>query len=98
MALTADRWARGKAVTLVPDAYAVRIETATQRSTNFATGVTWRGVATGETLTEQARVVVLAGGAVETPRLWLNSGRSDPHDRVGRGHEQHYTAYGLQLV
>jgi choline dehydrogenase-like flavoprotein len=93
MALTADRWARGKAATLLPDAFAVRIETATQWSTTIATGVTWRGVATGETLTEQAKVVVLAAGAVETPRLWLNSGLPNPNDQVGRGLTHHYYDY-----
>jgi choline dehydrogenase-like flavoprotein len=93
MALTADRWAHGKAATLVPDAFAVRIETAQQGSTTIATGVTWRGVATGETLTEQGKVVVLAAGAVETPRLWLNSGLPNPNDQVGRGLTNHYYDY-----
>jgi choline dehydrogenase-like flavoprotein len=93
MALTADRWARGKAVTLVPDAFAVRIETAPQGSTTMATGVTWRGVATGETVAEQGKVVVLAAGAVETPRLWLNSGLPNPNDQVGRGLTNHYYDY-----
>ncbi len=93
MALTADRWARGKAVTLVADAFAVRIETAREGSTTVATGVTWRGVASGETATEQSKVVVLAAGAVETPRLWLNSGLPNPNDQVGRGLTNHYYDY-----
>jgi choline dehydrogenase-like flavoprotein len=93
MALTADRWAHGKAVTLVPDAFAVRIETARQGSTTIATGVTWRGVATGETATEPSKVVVLAAGAVETPRLWLNSRLPNPNDQVGRGLTNHYYDY-----
>jgi choline dehydrogenase-like flavoprotein len=93
MALTADRWARGKAVTLVPDAFAVRIETSTEAGGVVATGVTWRGVATGETATEQGKVVVLAAGAVETPRLWLNSGLPNPNDQVGRGLTNHYYDY-----
>jgi len=93
MALTADRWAHGKAVTLVPDAFAVRIETAQAGSGTVATGVTWRSVATGETGTEQAKVVVLAAGTVETPRLWLNSGLPNPNDQVGRGFTNHYYDY-----
>ena len=93
MALTADRWARGKAATLVPDAFAVKIETARQGSGTIATGVTWRRVATGETITEEAKVVVLAAGAVETPRLWLNSGLPNPNDQVGRGLTNHYYDY-----
>ena len=93
MALTADRWAHGKAVTLVPDAFAVRIETAQAGSGTVASGVTWRGVATGVTATEQAKVVVLAAGTVETPRLWLNSGLPNPNDQVGRGFTNHYYDY-----
>src|SRR6266540_259161 len=93
MALTADRWARGKAVTLVPDAFAVRIETAPQGGATIATGVTWRGLATGELVTEEGKVVVLAAGAVETPRLWLNSGLPNPNDQVGRGLTNHYYDY-----
>ena len=89
MALTADGWARGKAVTLVPHAFAVRVETEAGR----ATGVTWRNVQTGERATEQAHVVVLTAGAVETPRLWLNSGLPNPNDQVGRGLTDHFLDY-----
>ncbi len=56
MGLTADRWTHGKAVALVPDAFATRIETIG----DAAAGVAWRNVRTGETTTEQAKVVVLA--------------------------------------
>src|SRR5262249_48095600 len=72
MALTADRWARaGKAATLLTDACAVRV---TADEQGVARAVTWRVGSSGDLLTEEARVVVLAGGAIETPRLWLNSG------------------------
>jgi choline dehydrogenase-like flavoprotein len=86
MALTADRWARGKAATLVADAFAVRIETAEGK----VRGLTWRNTRTGATTTEEAKVVVLAGGPIETPRLWLNSGLPNPNDQVGRGLTDHY--------
>jgi len=86
MALTADRWARGRAATLVPDAFAVKVETADGK----ARGVTWRNTRTGAVTTEEAKVVVLAGGPIETPRLWLNSGLPNPTDDVGRGLTDHY--------
>jgi choline dehydrogenase-like flavoprotein len=86
MALTADRWTRGKAITLLPDSFAVRVETDGAN----ATGVTWRNTRTGASTTERAKVVVLAAGPVETPRLWLNSGLPNPNDQVGRGLTDHY--------
>jgi choline dehydrogenase-like flavoprotein len=86
MALTADRWGRGKAVTLVPDAFAVRVETEAGR----ARGITWRHTRSGAITTEEAKVVVLAAGPIETPRLWLNSGLPNPNDQVGRGLTDHF--------
>src|SRR6478735_6116123 len=85
MALTADRWTNGRAITLIPDAYATGILT----KGGSARAVTWRVGATGETQTEEARVVVLAAGAIESPRLWLNSGLPNPNDWVGRGLTDH---------
>jgi choline dehydrogenase-like flavoprotein len=89
MALTADRWARGKAATLVTDAFAVKIETANGE----ARGVTWRNTRTGTPATEEAKVVVLAAGPIESPRLWLNSGLPNPNDQIGRGLTDHYLDY-----
>src|SRR3989440_8342681 len=86
MALTADRWTRGKAVTLVPDAFAVRVETTAGK----AGGVTWRNTRTGALTTDEAKVVVLAAGPIETPRLWLNTGLPNLGDQVGRGLTDHY--------
>jgi choline dehydrogenase-like flavoprotein len=86
MALTADRWTKGKAATLVADAFAVRVETAG----GVARGVTWRNTRTGALTTEDAKVVVLAAGPIETPRLWLNSGLPNPDNEVGRGLTDHY--------
>jgi choline dehydrogenase-like flavoprotein len=94
MALTADRWARGgKAVTLITDAFVLRIETERRGSDLFAKGVTWRAVGSGETATEEAKTVVLAAGPIESPRLWLNSALPNPNDQVGRGLTDHFLDY-----
>jgi choline dehydrogenase-like flavoprotein len=88
MALTSDLWAHGgKPVTLLADAFAVRIET---DAASAARAVTWRIGATGALSTEEARAIVLACGAVETPRLWLNSGLPNPNGWVGRGLTDHF--------
>ena len=91
MALTADAWAPGgQAITLIADAFVTQIHSETQNGALVATGVTWRVGATGELFTETARVIVLAGGTTESPRLWLNSGLPNPNDWVGRGYTDHY--------
>jgi choline dehydrogenase-like flavoprotein len=87
MALTCDLWSRhGKAITLISDAFATRIDT----EDSAARRVTWRIGNTGETFTEEALAVVLACGTVETPRLWLNSGLANPNGWVGRGLTDHF--------
>jgi choline dehydrogenase-like flavoprotein len=87
MALTADKWRNGgKAVTLVADAFVVSIDTADGE----ARGVTWRDTNTGEDTSEEAKVVVMAAGCTENPRLWLNSGLPNPNDWVGRGYTDHH--------
>ena len=90
MALTADLWARGgKAVELITDAFVVRINTDYAQST--AQSVTWRIGATGDKVTEEAQVIVMACGAIETPRLWLMSGLPNPTKGwVGRGLTDHH--------
>jgi choline dehydrogenase-like flavoprotein len=88
MALTCDAWSRtGKAITLIADAFAVRVGTDVP---SIARRVTWRVGASGELFTEAAHVIVLAGGTVETPRLWLNSGLPNPSEWVGRGLTDHF--------
>jgi choline dehydrogenase-like flavoprotein len=90
MALTADAWSRhGKPITLIAGAMVTQVHTATVHGQLTATGVTWRDTATGETHREDARVVIMAAGAVENPRLWLNSGLPNPNDWVGRGATDH---------
>jgi choline dehydrogenase-like flavoprotein len=91
MALTADAWAQGgKAVTLLPDSYVDEILFEQQGSSTVATGVRWHDTNTGEAHTETAKVVVMAGGCTEDPRLWLNSGLPDPNGWVGRGYTDHF--------
>jgi choline dehydrogenase-like flavoprotein len=85
MALTADRWTHGRAATLIPDAFAVKVS-----ADSAARSVTWRNTRTGALTTEEGKVVVLAAGPIETPRLWLNSGLPNPNDQVGRGLTDHY--------
>ncbi len=92
MALTANRWAKGKAATLVANAFVTRVNLLPldYPGPPIVAGVTWRSTRSGETHTERAKVVVLAGGCVETPRLWLRSGLPNDNDLVGRGLTDHY--------
>ncbi|HWO26656.1 MAG TPA: GMC family oxidoreductase N-terminal domain-containing protein [Kofleriaceae bacterium] len=98
MALTADAWAPGgRPITLVTDAFATRVHTELRSGEQVATAVTWRVGATGEQHTETARVIVMAAGATETPRLWLNSELPNPNDWVGRGYTNHYFDFVVGL-
>lgn len=91
MALTADAWAgEGRAVELRTDAFVTRIHADDDGDAQVARAVTYRDTSTGETVTEEARVVVMAGGCTEDPRLWLNSGLPDPNGWVGRGYTDHH--------
>ncbi len=88
MALTSDLWSKGgKPITLVPDAFATKVLTDAK---NVARGVTWRDTRTGSVQSEEARVVVLACGAIESPRLWALSGLPDPYQQVGAGLTDHF--------
>jgi gluconate 2-dehydrogenase alpha chain len=71
---------------LRPDAFVSRIVVRDGR----ATGVEWQGF-DGVVRTEGARVVVVAGGAVETPRLLLLSGVE--HPLLGRHLMCHFQTY-----
>ena len=81
MALTADRWTAAARRSRSSPTPSPSASTPTSRAA--ARSVTWRVGATGELVTEEAHVIVLAAGAVETPRLWLNSGLPNPNDRWG---------------
>ena len=90
MARHADVWADGgRPIELRADAYVTRIEHEVVGGRTRARGVTWRDVVTGDEHTEDATVVVLAGGCTESPRLWFNSGLPNPNDWVGRGYTDH---------
>lgn len=90
MALTADLWMPGgRAAQLVTNAFVKKIHTTTEGGELVARAVTWRDTQTGLSHTEEARVVVMAAGCVEDPRLWLNSGLPNPNDWVGRGLTDH---------
>lgn len=71
--------------TILPDSYVTKILT---NDAGAANGVVWQD-ANGVESEATARVVVLSGGAVESPRLWLNSGLPNPHDTVGRWFSTH---------
>ncbi len=90
MALTARAWSRhGKAITLRPNSFAIKVHTHNVGGQTMARAVTWRDTVTGATGTEEAKVVVLAAGCIETPRLWLNSNLPNPNGWVGRGITDH---------
>jgi choline dehydrogenase-like flavoprotein len=90
MMLTADAWAAGgRAATLLTDVHVVRVHTAGSGASLRAAGVTFRD-ARGVDHREDAAVVVLAAGVVETPRLWFNSNLPNPNGWVGRGLTDHH--------
>ncbi|HEX2232806.1 MAG TPA: GMC oxidoreductase [Thermoleophilaceae bacterium] len=99
MALTADLYKRGaRAATLIANAFVTRIGTAQEGARTVARTVTWRDTASGEMHTEEARVVVMAGGCVENPRLWFNSNLPNPNDWVGRGITDHYLDWVIGVL
>ncbi|HEY3211073.1 MAG TPA: GMC family oxidoreductase [Actinomycetota bacterium] len=57
-------------------------------------GVRWRDTESGETHEAEAAVVVLAGGSIESPRLYLNSDLPNEADAVGR----YLTTHAQDLV
>ncbi len=76
-------------VTVRPNAFVTDVLTARRDGGLTATGVAYRDTWSGETETVEADVVVLAAGAIETPRLWLNAGLPDD-GWVGRGLTTHW--------
>lgn len=90
MMLTADAWQQGgRPAELLADAYVQKIHVDRSGSIPRATGVTFERPG-GAKHREDAKIVVLAGGAVESPRLWFNSGLPNPNDWVGRGFTDHH--------
>ncbi|PSP88066.1 GMC family oxidoreductase [Halobacteriales archaeon QS_4_69_34] len=79
-------------VTIRPNAFVTDVLTSDGTGTPEATGVTFRDTWSGDTEEVTADVVVLAAGAVETPRLWLNAGLPAT-EWVGKGMTTHYFDY-----
>ncbi|QKY70652.1 GMC family oxidoreductase N-terminal domain-containing protein [Lentibacillus sp. CBA3610] len=77
-------------VSFRPNTFVTKVLTEFNASGNQrATGVRIRDTWTGEMEELRANVVVMAGGVIETPRLWLNSDL--PYNPwVGRGLTNHY--------
>jgi hypothetical protein len=77
-------------VTIRPNAFVTDVLTETPLGDNpSVTGVRYRDTWSGTTTTVNATVVVLAAGAIETPRLWLNADLPS-NEWVGRGLTIHF--------
>ncbi len=77
-------------VTIRPNAFVVDVTTETHLGDRpTATGVTFRDTWSGTTTEVGAEVVVLAAGAIETPRLWMNADLPK-NEWVGRGLTIHF--------
>jgi len=77
-------------VTIRPNTFAMKIITERNASgKEQAVGVQVRDTWTGEMEELRAKVVIMAAGCVETPRLWLNS-ELPQNAWVGRGLTNHY--------
>ncbi|MFC5971606.1 GMC family oxidoreductase N-terminal domain-containing protein [Halomarina salina] len=76
-------------VAIRPNAFVTDITTEEGAGTLEATGVTFRDSWSGQSQTVSADTVVLAGGCIETPRLWLNAGLPDD-GWVGKGLTTHW--------
>ncbi|WP_143319502.1 GMC family oxidoreductase N-terminal domain-containing protein [Clostridium sp. HBUAS56010] len=76
-------------VEVMPNTFAVKINTAQEGTQGLsAQSVTVRNTWTGEVRELKARVIVMAAGAIETPRLWLNS-QLPENEWVGKGLTTH---------
>ena len=76
-------------VTIRPNAFVKQILTRPSLDGPEATGVRYRDTWNEETHRVEAEAVVLAAGAIETPRLWLNSALPD-NGWIGKGMTIHY--------
>jgi choline dehydrogenase-like flavoprotein len=76
-------------VTVRPNAFVTDVHTIEGAGTMQASGVTFRDTWDGSTERVDADAVVLAAGAIETPRLWLNTGLPDD-GWVGKGMTIHF--------
>lgn len=82
--------ATGK-VEIRPNSFVLRILTEPGLDGKLhARGVVVRDSWTGEIRVIDAKIVVMAAGTIETPRLWMNSGLPDPTGEVGTGMTIHF--------
>ncbi len=73
-----------------PNTFVTRILTEEDTTEGLrAVGVLYRNTWTGETGEARAKAVVMSGGGIETPRLWLNSGLPE-NPWVGKGLINHW--------
>lgn len=74
-----------------PNTFVIKILTEKDESDGLkAIGVQYRDTWTGETGELRAKVVVMAAGGIETPRLWLNS-KLPNNSWIGKGLTSHWS-------
>jgi len=71
-----------------PNTFVIKVITGETKEGLRATGVRYRDTWTGETSELGAKVVVMAAGTIESPRLWLNSELPE-NPWVGKGLTSH---------
>lgn len=76
-------------VEIRPNAFVIKILTEEDSEGLHAVGVIYRDTWTGETRELRAKVIVLAAGGIESPRLWLNS-QLPQNEWVGKGLVNHW--------
>lgn len=72
-----------------PNTFVIKIITGETKEGLKAVGVLYRDTWTGETGELGAKVVVMAAGSIESPRLWLNS-KLPENPWVGKGLTSHF--------
>lgn len=73
-----------------PNAFVIKVLTENDSQNGMrATGIVYRDTWTGEKVEVKADVIVMAAGAVETPRLWMNSELPE-NPWVGKGLINHW--------
>lgn len=76
-------------VEIMPNSFVIKINTAEDSGQGlYAQSVTVRNTWTGDISELKAKVVVMSAGAIESPRLWLNSGLPE-NEWVGKGLTTH---------
>jgi choline dehydrogenase-like flavoprotein len=76
-------------VEIRPNAFVTNIMTSGEGDELQAVGVIYKDTWTGETTTLYAKIIVMAAGGIESPRLWLNSGLPQ-NPWVGKGLTNHW--------